>query len=156
MTDNATADIVFRTKPLTAITANILVVDDEPEIVDSLSEFLSRQDDGYRLFRAGSGREAMTLLESVADKPVQSIDLVLLDVRMPDVSGPEVLAWIRNHLLLRYTRVIMLTAAASNEEKVDALSMGADDYITKPYYPQELLARVRTILRTQQLEKQLP
>ncbi|MGD8807811.1 MAG: ATP-binding protein, partial [Chloroflexota bacterium] len=55
----------------------------------------------------------------------------------------------------KYTRVIMLTAAAGNEEKVEALSSGADDYITKPYYPLELLARVKTLLRTQQLEKQL-
>ena len=52
-------------------------------------------------------------------------------------------------------RVVLLTAAAGSHEKVEALSAGADDYITKPYYPQELLARVKTILRTQQLEKQL-
>jgi len=155
MTEKIAADFVFRTKPLTATTANILVVDDEPEIADSLSEFLSRQADGYRLFQATNGRQAMDVLESVVNSTAESIDLVLLDVRMPDISGPEVLTWIRNHNQLRFTRVIMLTAATGNEEKVEALSLGADDYITKPYYPQELLARVRTILRTQQLEKQL-
>ncbi len=71
------------------------------------------------------------------------------------MSGPEVLEWLRNHSELKYTRVIMLTAAAGYEEKIEALTAGADDYITKPYYPLELLARVKTILRTQQLEKQL-
>src|SRR5690606_26511303 len=80
---------------------------------------------------------------------------VLLDMRMPGMSGLDVLDWIRGHPDLRYTRVVLLTAAASNDEKVQALSAGADDYITKPYYMQELLARVKTILRTQQLEKQL-
>ena len=97
----------------------------------------------------------MAKLEAAASDQTRAIDLVLLDVRMPLMSGPEVLAWLRKHPELKYTRVIMLTAAAGNEEKVEALSTGADDYITKPYYPLELLARVKTILRTQQLEKQL-
>jgi two-component system NtrC family sensor kinase len=74
---------------------------------------------------------------------------------MPGMSGLDVLDWIRNHPNLQYTRVILLTAAAGSQEKVEALSAGADDYITKPYYMQELLARIKTILRTQQLEKQL-
>ena len=71
------------------------------------------------------------------------------------MSGLEVLDWIRNHPDLQYTRVVLLTAAAGSQEKVEALSAGADDYITKPYYMQELLARIKTIFRTQQLEKQL-
>jgi two-component system NtrC family sensor kinase len=96
----------------------------------------------------------MAYLESAAGSTAE-VDLVLLDMRMPGLSGLEVLDWIRRHPDLRYTRVVLLTAAASNDEKVQALSAGADDYITKPYYMQELLARVKTILRTQQLEKQL-
>jgi two-component system NtrC family sensor kinase len=146
----------MRIKPAIQVSesAHILVVDDEPEIADSLSEFLSRTE-GYRITVASDGRQAMSLLEASIGDPSRAIDLVLLDVRMPFVSGPEVLHWLRRHPALKYTRVIVLTAAAGNEEKVEALSAGADDYIIKPYYPLELLARVKTILRTQQLEKQL-
>jgi two-component system NtrC family sensor kinase len=133
---------------------HVLVVDDEPEIADSLAEFLAKTE-GYRVTVAVDGREAMEILEASVEGGAEAVDLVLLDVRMPQVSGPEVLSWLRSHPQLRYTRVIVLTAAAGNEEKVEALSAGADDYITKPYYPLELLARVKTILRTQQLEKQL-
>ena len=132
----------------------ILVVDDEPEIAESLSEFLTRKE-GYQVAIARDGREAMVMLETTITDPSKAIDLVLLDVRMPVMSGPEVLGWLRNHPELRFTRVIVLTAAAGSEEKVEALLAGADDYITKPYNPLELLARVKTILRTQQLEKQL-
>lgn len=133
--------------------ARILVVDDEPEIAASLTEFLSRRE-GYRIQTAGNGREAVRYLQSTVGTP-NEVDLVLLDMRMPGMSGLDVLDWIRSHPDLRYTRVVLLTAAAGSHEKVEALSAGADDYITKPYYMQELLARVQTILRTQQLEKQL-
>jgi two-component system, NtrC family, sensor kinase len=129
---------------------HILVVDDEPEIAESLSDFLIKKE-GYTVMVADNGLDALKLLEKAGG----AIDLVLLDMRMPHLSGLEVLARIRMHPQLQYTRVIVLTAASGNQEKVQALSAGADDYITKPYYPQELLARVKTILRSQQLEKQL-
>ena len=134
-------------------TSYILVVDDEPEIAESLADFLAKQGE-YSVKLAGDGLEAIRFLESTIGTHTE-IDLVLLDMRMPGMSGSEVLQWIRGHSELQYTRVVLLTAAASNQDKVEALSAGADDYITKPYYPQELLARVQTILRTQQLEKQL-
>ena len=147
---------VGNTSPIplaTQSTARILVVDDEIEIADSLAEFLIRKE-GFQVDIVHDGREAIPFLEkSIGD--AAEVDLVLLDMRMPGMSGLEVLDWIRGHPDLRYTRVVLLTAAASNDEKVQALSAGADDYITKPYYMQELLARVKTILRTQQLEKQL-
>jgi two-component system, NtrC family, sensor kinase len=132
---------------------HILVVDDEPEIAESLADFLTKKED-YRVTLAGDGQEAVRFLQKTVGSETE-IDLVLLDMRMPVMSGLDVLAWIRSHPDLRYTRVVLLTAAAGSHEKVEALSAGADDYITKPYYPQELLARVKTILRTQQLEKQL-
>jgi two-component system, NtrC family, sensor kinase len=135
------------------VSARILVVDDEIEIAESLADFLIRRE-GYSVTITRDGQEAVAFLESSIGTP-NEVDLVLLDMRMPGLSGLEVLDWIRNHPDLRYTRVVLLTAAASNDEKVQALSAGADDYITKPYYMQELLARVKTILRTQQLEKQL-
>ena len=134
-------------------TARILVVDDEEEIADSLAEFLVRKE-GFQVDIVHDGQQAIDFLNKSIDQAAD-VDLVLLDMRMPGVSGLDVLDWIRGHSDLRYTRVVLLTAAASNDEKVQALSAGADDYITKPYYMQELLARVKTILRTQQLEKQL-
>jgi two-component system, NtrC family, sensor kinase len=136
-----------------AITTRILVVDDEPEIAESLSGFLFRKE-GYHVDVMSNGREAIRFLQKTVGTNTE-IDLVLLDMRMPGMSGLDVLDWIRNHPNLKYTRVVLLTAASGSQEKVEALSAGADDYITKPYYMQELLARVKTILRTQQLEKQL-
>ena len=132
---------------------HILVVDDEPDIAESLADFLTKKE-SYRVSLASDGQQAVRILQQTVGNESE-IDLVLLDMRMPVMSGLDVLAWIRSHPDLRYTRVVLLTAAAGSHEKVEALSAGADDYITKPYYPQELLARVKTILRTQQLEKQL-
>ena len=135
--------------------AHILVVDDEPEIAESLADFLVRKD--YAISIAVTGEEARDFLETAVRPAHTPVDLVLLDMRMPHMSGLEVLHWLRQNPAdeLRYTRVIMLTAATGNREKIEALNAGADDYITKPYHPQELLARVQTLLRTQQLEKQL-
>ncbi|MCA9977369.1 MAG: response regulator, partial [Anaerolineales bacterium] len=146
--------LVMSTQPSTPSTkAHLLVVDDEPEIAESLADFLVKKA-GYQISLAHNGEQAVEFLQASAGTKTE-IDLVLLDMRMPALSGLDVLSWIRNHPALQYTRVVLLTAAASSHDKVEALSTGADDYITKPYYPQELLARVKTILRTQQLEKQL-
>ena len=129
---------------------HILVVDDDTDIAASLHDFLAQQEN-FRVSVAGDGREAIPILTA---KP-GDVDLVLLDMWMPHMSGGELLKWIRAHDELKYTRVIVLTAASNPQDKVEALSSGADDYVTKPYYPLELLARVQTMLRTQQLEKQL-
>jgi two-component system NtrC family sensor kinase len=137
----------------TSPTTRILVVDDEPEIAESLSGFLFKKV-GYHVVVVSNGREAIRFLQTTVGSEAE-VDLVLLDMRMPGISGLDVLDWIRNHPDLQYTRVVLLTAASGSQEKVEALSAGADDYITKPYYMRELLARVKTILRTQQLEKQL-
>lgn len=133
---------------------HILVVDDEPDIAESLTDFLVNKE-GYQVSTVNSGEKAITFLQETADNQSQPVDLVLLDVRMPGISGLEVLTWIREHSELQYLRVIVLTAAIGSREKVEALSIGADDYITKPYYHPELLARVKTILRSRELEKQL-
>ncbi|MCB9421568.1 MAG: response regulator [Ardenticatenaceae bacterium] len=138
--------------PATAVT-HLLVVDDEPDIAESLADFLTKKEN-YQVSLASDGQEAVNFLKTALETGVE-IDLVLLDMMMPGMTGQEVLDWIRHHPDLRYMRVVVLTAHSSSNEKVAALSAGADDYITKPYYPQELLARVKTILRTQQLEKQL-
>jgi two-component system, NtrC family, sensor kinase len=132
---------------------HILIVDDEPEIAESLRDYLVKKE-GFIISLAENGQKAIELLQESVDKE-DEIDLVLLDMRMPHMSGLDVLNWIRKHPSLRYTRVVLVTAAAGSHEKVEALTAGADDYITKPYRPQELLARVKTILRTLALEKQL-
>ena len=134
--------------------SHILIVDDEPEIAESLADFLVKKAN-FLVSAARDGQEAIDFLQATVGDEAAEIDLVLLDMRMPNLSGLDVLNWIREHATLQYTRVVLLTAAAGSSEKVEALTAGADDYITKPYRPQELLARVNTILRTQQLEKQL-
>ncbi len=133
--------------------AHLLIVDDEPEIAESLAEYLNKKE-GFTISLAENGQKAIDILQSTVGVP-DEIHLVLLDMRMPHMSGLQVLSWIREHPELQYTRVVLLTAAAGSHEKVEALSAGADDYVTKPYSPQELLARVKTILRTLALEKQL-
>ena len=134
--------------------AHILIVDDEPEIAESLADYLTKKQ-GFQVSYVHDGQSAIDFLQETVDDADAEIDLVLLDMRMPNLSGLDVLNWIRQHPELSYTRVVLLTAAAGSHEKVEALTAGADDYITKPYRPLELLARVNTILRTQQLEKQL-
>ncbi|HSH04498.1 MAG TPA: response regulator [Anaerolineae bacterium] len=134
--------------------AHVLVVDDEPEIVHSLHDYLQRSE-GYRITKAFNGEEAKEILQQSLTAGEEGVDLVLMDMNMPLMGGLEVLGWLRQHPVLRYTRVVMLTGRSGRDEMVEALSAGADDYITKPYHPQELLARVKTILRTKQLEKQL-
>ena len=144
------------TGPVTSSKSNvarILVVDDDLDIAESLAEFLIRNE-GYLVEIVHDGPQAIEFLDN-SIRSAAEVDLVLLDIGLPGLSGLQVLEWIRSKDALRYARVVVLTAAISTDEKVEALSAGADDYITKPYSMQELLARVKTILRTQQLEKQL-
>lgn len=132
----------------------ILVVEDEPDIAQALHDYLTNQT-GYQVVIVYDGRAAMNALVEACHSAAGPFDLVLLDMRMPGVTGQQVLQWIRQHPELQYTRVVILTATTTTEERVDALSAGADDYITKPYHHQELLARVNTILRSHRLEKRL-
>lgn len=118
------------------MSAKILVVDDDPAIRRLLARTLDRA--GYTVVEAGDGRAALASLG--IDKP----DLVLLDLGLPDRDGLELLP-----LLVRTPgpAVIVLTAREATDEKVTALDLGADDYITKPFDTEELLARVRSGLR---------
>lgn len=115
---------------------NILVVDDDREIVKSLSKLLELE--GYQVFKAYHGLEA---LEFVMEKPIH---LILLDVMMPRLNGLSALMKIREK---KNIPIIMLSAKTEESDKVLGLSMGADDYITKPYNTAELLARVKSQLR---------
>jgi two-component system response regulator ResD len=114
----------------------VLVVDDEPTIREIVAGYLER--DGYRTLEAADGNRARELLER--DPP----DLVVLDVMLPGADGLELCRWIRSRSRLP---VIMLTARGEESDRIVGLELGADDYVTKPFSPRELAARVRTVLR---------
>ena len=115
---------------------NILICDDQKDIVNALKIYLAPE--GYQLFEAFNGREAV---EAVRDN---DIHLVLLDVMMPGMDGIVATAKIRE---FSNVPIILLTAKSETEDKVLGLNVGADDYITKPFIPVEVLARVRSQLR---------
>lgn len=115
---------------------NILVCDDERDIVSALRIYLTAE--GYGVFAAYDGEEALMLLGT------EEIHLVLLDVMMPKMDGVTALARIRS---FSNVSVILLTAKSEDTDKVLGLNVGADDYVTKPFNPVELLARVRSQLR---------
>jgi DNA-binding response OmpR family regulator len=114
----------------------VLVVDDAPTIREVVVRYLKRE--GYRTLEAGDGRTARELVESA------SPSLVVLDLMLPELDGLELCRWIRSHSDLP---VIMLTARGEEADRIVGLELGADDYVTKPFSPRELAARVRTVLR---------
>jgi DNA-binding response OmpR family regulator len=114
----------------------VLVVDDEPIVRDVIVRYLQR--DGFETLEAGDGDRARELIETA------SPGLVVLDVMLPGVDGLELCRWIRNRSDLP---VIMLTARGEEADRIVGLELGADDYVTKPFSPRELAARVRTVLR---------
>ena len=114
----------------------ILVVDDEPEIVDLLRNYLQR--DGFDVDQAADGEAALAAFGR--GQP----DLVILDLMLPKLDGREVCRRIRE---TARTPIIMLTARDEESDKLIGLELGADDYITKPFSPREVLARVRAVLR---------
>lgn len=115
---------------------NILVVDDEQMIREAVSSYLEKQ--GYRVFSAETGREALQLLER------QTISFVILDLMLPDLSGEEICTMIRKQSRVP---IIMLTAKTMENDMLNGLNIGADDYITKPFSLKNLYARMQTILR---------
>jgi len=117
-------------------TPHILVVDDNAEIRDLLSKYLVRN--GLRATTAASGAEARKILGSAA------IDLIVLDIMMPGEDGLSVCRHVRE---TRETPIILLTAVAEDTDRIVGLEMGADDYLTKPFNPRELLARIKAVLR---------
>jgi two-component system alkaline phosphatase synthesis response regulator PhoP len=114
----------------------ILVVDDDAKTVELVKLYLNR--DGYRVITAYDGTEALRLAHE------SHPDLIVLDLMLPGVDGLEVCRTIRNE---SDVPIIMLTAKSTDQDKLIGLSLGADDYVTKPFSPRELAARVRTVLR---------
>src|ERR671931_1217628 len=116
--------------------ATVLVVDDEPIVRDVVVRYLEQE--GYRTLQAGDGDSARALLEREAPS------LVVLDLMLPGTDGLALCRWIRDRSQLP---VIMLTARGDEADRIVGLELGADDYVTKPFSPRELAARVRTVLR---------
>lgn len=114
----------------------VLIVEDEPEIAQILSAYLEQE--GYRTVRAADGETALQHQAHL------SPDLVLLDVRLPKLDGFAVLGRLRQ---AENTPVIMITALAEDLDRLSGLRLGADDYIVKPFNPQEVVARVKAVLR---------
>lgn len=116
--------------------AQVLVVEDEPNIADLVRMYLERE--GYRVRLAGSGEEGLELAKELPP------ELVILDIALPGIDGIEVCRRLR---AVGSVPIIMLTARDSEIDRVLGLEMGADDYVTKPFSPRELVARVKAILR---------
>jgi DNA-binding response OmpR family regulator len=116
--------------------ATILVVDDEPKITQLVRDYLERA--GFAVVTAGDGREA--LMRARTEQP----DLVVLDLGLPQLDGLDVTRQLRRDVDVP---IIMLTARDDETDKLVGLELGADDYVTKPFSPRELVARVRAVLR---------
>jgi DNA-binding response OmpR family regulator len=114
----------------------VLVVDDEPIVREVVVRYLQR--DGYRTLEAADGERARALVER------ERLDLVVLDLMLPGMDGLALCRWIRAR---SDVPVIMLTARGEEADRIVGLELGADDYVTKPFSPRELAARVRTVLR---------
>lgn len=122
--------------------ARILVVENEAEIAALVAYHLSRE--GYRVETAASGGDAAEALEREAP------DLVILDRMLPDFPGDEILRFLRRERRTRTVPVLVLSALREEEERVEGLELGADDYLSKPFSPRELVLRIRALLRRAQ------
>src|SRR2546422_748166 len=128
------------TTPMTASESHrILVVDDEPDITALVAYHIAKA--GYRVITAANGRDALRTARE--ERP----DLVVLDLMLPGVSGYDVLAELRRREETKDLGVILLTARKDEPDRIKGLTLGADDYLPKPFSPQELVLRVRAVLR---------
>src|ERR1700733_5075420 len=118
------------------MTSTVLVVEDERKLRDLVRPYLERA--GFAVLSTGSGAEAITMAATA------SPDLVVLDLGLPDVPGETVAAELRASSA---TPILMLTAKSAEEDRIRGLELGADDYVTKPFSPRELVLRVQAILR---------
>ncbi|TFV92756.1 response regulator transcription factor [Oxalobacteraceae bacterium OM1] len=123
-------------------TQSVLVVEDDEHISQVLKFMLERQ--GYRVTHAADGRAAAAHIEAATELP----SLVLLDVMLPFIDGFELVRLIRGRSAWTAVPIVMLTAKTMERDIVRALDAGANDYVVKPFQPNELLARVRRFLRT--------
>jgi len=120
----------------------ILIIDDDPDIRDVLNITLTQE--GYEIIEAGDGEEGLKLAQT------KNPDLVLVDFKMPKLDGRGVCRELKKDILLSHMPIIMLTGKGEVADKVGGIDAGADDYIVKPFEPQELLARIKMIIRRSQ------
>jgi DNA-binding NtrC family response regulator len=134
----------------------ILVVDDEKDTVEMITVLLKLE--GFQVLPALSGDEAMRILEVESQKVPESetpVDLILLDILLGDVDGREICLKIKEDERLKFIPVIILTVRSSLQDKIHSLNLGADDYLTKPFINEELLAKVKVMLRIKDLHDEL-
>jgi DNA-binding response OmpR family regulator len=124
---------------------HLLVIDDDPAVRDLVVEYFRKND--LRVSAAGSGREMFELLDR------EAIDLVLLDVKLPGEDGMHLARTLRERGTVP---IVLLTGRNEEADRVMGLELGADDYVTKPFSPRELLARVRAVMRRYQVQATLP
>jgi len=117
----------------------ILVVDDDKQIARLVQSYLEKA--GYTILTAYDGEDAMRVIRR--ERP----DLIVLDLMLPKRDGYEITKWLRADQALSATPILMLTARVEDGDKILGLELGADDYLTKPFNPREVVARVRAILR---------
>ena len=122
----------------------ILIVEDEEDILELVRYNLSRE--GYQVFCTTSGEEALKTTKS------ESLDLIILDLLLPGIDGLEVAKILKNDSKTRDIPIIMLTAKGEEADIVTGLELGADDYITKPFSPRILIARIRAVLRRKSIK----
>lgn len=115
---------------------NILVCDDDKEIAEAIEIYLSKE--GYKIFKAYNGKDALNIIEN------NEIHLIILDIMMPKMNGIEVANRVRENNSIP---IIMLSAKSEDYDKINGLNSGADDYVTKPFNPLELIARVNSQIR---------
>jgi len=129
----------------TSTAPHILVIDDDPNIRELVVEYLG--DNDLRVSAGASGRELFEMVDR------EAIDLVLLDLKLPGEDGMQLARTLRERATIP---IILLTGRAEEADRVMGLELGADDYVTKPFSPRELLARVRAVLRRYQVQATLP
>ena len=123
---------------------NVLVVDDEEDVVEVVSHFLSQE--GYSIHKAYDGEEAL-------QKATPEIDIIVLDIMLPGLDGYEVCKRLRSRVETETIPIIFLSAKSEEEDQIEGLMMGADDYLTKPVSPQIVVAHVKAVLRRSGIEE---
>src|SRR5438552_5106822 len=130
---------------MAGVSSKVLVIDDEDHVVELARLYLTRE--GYEVEGVGDGAEAVSRFVQI------NPDLVVLDIMLPGVDGLTICKEIRKH---SQVPIIMLTARDEVTDKVVGLEVGADDYLTKPFHPQELVARAKALLRRARVEPDAP
>ena len=126
----------------------ILIVDDEEDILELVKFNLTKE--GYKTILATTGEQALDIAKN------NQIDLIILDLMLPGIDGLEVTRIIRNNLELQNIPIVMLTAKGDESDIITGLELGANDYMSKPFSPKELIARIRNIFRRQQQLLEIP